>query len=699
MSDKVQTPNEITEAYLAEHGTFDLDRIYSFCDKMGVSALEPKGAIAESIKERLNSNQMATASQPIGLNRLMDIYSHIGKKIEVRARVNGGDMMINPSTKQPCMAMIVEALDGEAIVNVYWKTDPVPLPSGIVSITGIVRAPQPDQKNKNKLKKAYIEATNIEPVAGDWASFRLSDEEIAQIKSVLSEPTYDELKKMAEDTIAPHIRGRSFLKLADMCTVLHPIHTPLAKKKFTLHTAQVGKEREGKDEVADDAASLAPDFVSINAETATSAGLVGGVVNAPELGGFVIKWGALIAAHDGLAHIRGISSFPPERIAELRENISTGKIRINKIKSGERDALSRKILTGNTNRAPDSYPTLYDAVRDIGANGEAIFTQAPDFKRLHILVPIANRVELDQKFDAQFDAAIQAGGDIREAWKLLARASWGSKPEDWIWDMGALKAAGARLAATAKSAKGVELAVFDSQGIYILSAITGAFAVLSGSINDKGQFVATERHVGMAERFIGEMCEELQVPVVQKNLETVHKAADYIGDLIVTAYDTPSNPDSVEDSETHRLLYGAWRHRNAVIDHQKVLSALWNAHNKMTWGELSDSLKTSERTLRRHVAEAEGWFSEETYKKYGKTPALIFGFPSQGQVLTEFGVAVVRKLLTVYSGYENTDVRDQLASFSPTYTINCPSNLEKEKKEEDGNRGSTDPGQTANQTC
>ena len=650
-------------------------------------ALEKMGAQLEQIFRQVSRGEVRVDTA-IRLGKLVDAYKHMDERVEFTANVSSGEMrMVLTSDVKgvpkgvPTMVLQLEdgSAGGDCSLRCFWETEAKDTPYGTVIVCGTVKAPEQKEDKqgnpKTTIERVHINAESVVPIGGVWENYRLEETDINDAKKWNS-LNYNELKAHADLLVAPNIKGRSFAKLTSLCVVASTLHTPLARKKFALKQLNAGKEREGKDATEEGAVEYAPEAISGNAETASTAGLVGGIVNDKEIGGNVIRWGLFPQGHEKVLHLRGISGLPPERISELRENLSSDRVSISKIKSGSRPAMVRMLLSGNTNRDMASYPTFYDAIRDVGSGGDAILAQAPDFKRLHMVIPFPSDVALTEKFDAQFDCNVVDAKD-KELVKKLVRASWASKPEDWVWDKVALKKEAGELAMRAKRHNHVELAVLDSEGIYILSALAASISVLRGKIVD-AHFVVGREEFSMAMQMIDEMLVMLQVEPKQKNEETKHLAAKWVSKLIETS--------SRDEKAPHAQI-------GTLMD---VMRELWVAHRPMTWEELANIMKISERTVRAHCYIAQTWIAEQAFPEFGSTWDLVGGKPKQGNTLSEFGVLVGKNILKlVYEKKQSgKKVHDESCHFARFAKPLCSSLYidEKEKEKDIYTWGTDAPG-------
>lgn len=696
---KTTTNQKILEHLITDN---ELGRtICGFCN----AVFEKDDYITEAIKHVKEQNaadhghDYTTPPRPntdyLKLKTLSEVYEHLEENIEVLVRVSGYINEVDILNKLPIQKIILESEDFKTQVPAIYSNKSKELPVGLVLVRGFVSIPEYRVGKTGKSSKRYQQITlqleEIIPQYGDLTK-QLEPQELAEIHNRIHIADYSELIEFSEETISPSIKGFGFAKTGYLATAASPIRFPLAKEDYALKILGSGKEREGKDITAENVCELCPDFVSVNSEQSSVAGLSGGIVQDKVLNTSIIKWGALPSAHRKIVHMRGISGFSPERLAELRENLASGKVRINKIKSGETPALCRMILTGNTNRRMDYYPTYYDAIRDTGCNGESIFLNAADFKRMGLVIPVIKNVSLAAKFEAQLNTAT---GDIvarRNSLKMLIKRAWGASATDWVWDMPALHKYAMLLADYAEKNHEIELAVFDSEGIYILSALAGGFAVISGSINSANQFEVKEIHFDWAFNYISEMCARLQVAILVENQEMLERVIDELVQVVFEIWlmkikpewnsSQANSPLTPNYEDEFKIAQTKWFAKTSFESMINILVELFGARRVLTWEELSEKLNIPKRTLQEHNSKFSKAVDTLFFSDYGQIPSMFEGKPNSGVVLTDFGVIFAKKLIEAYRAKESNLVGCAIARLDSIYihTIPYPSPKKEEKK-------------------
>lgn len=632
--------------------------------------------------EILQAKEASPTNNTQGYYELSEVFKHVGEKIGVRCRISGYHTVVDAETSQPAQQLILESLDYSTQIFGVLPDAYTEPPSGIVKLIGRAWIPkktdeEEENKKQKKKEKKYVNVTffieKIEDAHGDLTA-PLDEHTLVRAHDLRDKIlNYATLIEHYDKIVAPNIIGRGFEKTTALAVAASPIYTPLSNKTFALKVLFGGREREGKDKICEDVGNLSPECINVNSEMASTAGLSGGVVSDKHLNANVIKWGALVQANRKLAHLRGVSSFPPERQAELRENLSSGKIRINKIKSGEREALSRLLMTGNSNKRSESYPTLYDMVRDVGSNSFATFPHPADFKRVHLPIPISGHATLTEKFTAQFFEATEDNEDRKIIRRLLARA-WGATPEQWNWNMEALKRYSKNLAGYSEKFRGVDLAFFDSEGVYILAALAGGFAVISGSV-DAEKIYVEEKHIGWAYQFVAELVERLEVGKILERLDLQDEAVASIVDAALDVMKMQEMPiwdsyaaDHDPEYETKNAFrQQLWKFKKPVEDVIYAIVMIYGTRRMLTWSEIAEMLTIPERTLYSHLTIFGKFIDFVTFHDYGAIPNFFDARPRIGVSLSEMGVKMAKKLILAITAEKTNVISCSIAALAGDY--------------------------------
>ena len=191
-------------------------------------------------------------------------------------------------------------------------------------------------------------ATDFEPLKDSLAEFVLSDSDKSTFPMVFARDDSYLFR-------APNIKGderrlaKKIAALADHSVLMIPDIDGLRVVPGYLKVAFVGGTTLGKSEIASSGSShdatVAPYFYSVylNAEMASRTGL-GYAIDVEHR---LIEWGELVINDSKEVVLDGLDRFGPEELAQFREVLRSGKIRVSRVVKGETDARCRLIATLN----------------------------------------------------------------------------------------------------------------------------------------------------------------------------------------------------------------------------------------------------------------------------------------------------------------------------------------------------------------
>jgi hypothetical protein len=230
---------------------------------------------------------------------------------------------------------------------------------GALTICGKLAATPTDgkqEKKSNPIYGFYTLAHKITASRDAFLDYEPTAEDLLAFQEHFATPMYDILLARTNGTIAPYIYGRELAKLA----VDIALHSNLNNR---CNLAMPGDSRTGKSEILlDMAQNLTPagtDYVAC--ESASRTGISYTIDTSgpePEL-----RFGALAACDMTALGLDAINALHPEEQKELREAISQGKIKVNRLLKGEALARVRIIAALNLpkDRKVASYATRSQA--------------------------------------------------------------------------------------------------------------------------------------------------------------------------------------------------------------------------------------------------------------------------------------------------------------------------------------------------
>lgn len=367
-----------------------------------------------------------------------------------------------------------------------------------VELAGTIR-PNP----RNSLNE--FQAWQVDKPVNTLDSFRMTPElkvalEVFQEK----EEILKKLKDIADD-MADHVTriyGRPNLHILADLTMHSALYIPYGVDdtpiRGWLDTLVMGDTRTGKSEVAGRMIELYGMGEMISCESATYAGVVGGLDRIGS-GAWIVKWGVIPINDRRAVVLDEVSGLQPEQIAQMSNIRSLGEAEMTKIQSERAMARTRLLWLANPRDASmDDFTYGIGAIKPLIGNPEDIarFDMAMGVYSSDVSAALINKERtVDDKTKYP-----------RESYRALLQWAWTRKPEQVKW-RGKCKAE--MLAAATR------LGDFYSQTPPLLQGanarmkiarIATAIAIRTFSTNASGEEVwVTVEHVLAAERFLNDI--------------------------------------------------------------------------------------------------------------------------------------------------------------------------------------------------
>ncbi|MHA1304393.1 MAG: hypothetical protein ACTSPI_11905, partial [Candidatus Heimdallarchaeaceae archaeon] len=350
----------------------------------------------------------------------------------------------------------------------------------------------------------------------DLATFELTEEDknnFEQFQTLRAE-TIDE-------TIAPHVVGRLEAKKATLLTAHSVLEYEFKGKTRSgrLNTLFYGDTKTCKSTIVSDAISKLKLGEFLEGETSGRTGIAYTI----DTDNKVIVWGSLVQNDLGLIAIDGFQQIKGEEMAQLREILEKGIVKVRRCISGDALARTRLIACANPKKNMEFYTYKCEALTPTSINfeeGFRPFKSTPDLTRWHILIPfgdkdIAIEKYLIEEYRKRQDEKEQ--GIIRETIdvKILRRHVlwlWSRTKEQIRFEEEAIKKILEESTSIQKEFSYSELPIVHNGFYEVVSRISIAFAGLYHSVDESHQnIIVTIKNVSQAIDYIRTMLESLEL--------------------------------------------------------------------------------------------------------------------------------------------------------------------------------------------
>ena len=393
-----------------------------------------------------------------------------------------------------------------------------------IEIIGRISSNTPMPKTENA-KKAVVE---YEIIAEKIKTIHaLENYSFAKIQTELQGFTKEKTWSRTEidKIILPEITGRNLAKQLILLTALTPKQNQVEKycpgRGIIIGDPGEAKSELGTQFVNQYCKNL--NAITINAETSTRAGLMAAVVKDQQE--WFIDWGVLTWAHNGFVFQDGWHSFTKEDMAACREVESKNRVDILKVVKGFKECAFRAVKIANPRLAPlnDYYRNKYRASFDIGTGEQDQankFTGA-DRRRSDWIIVFSKDDVAASDVDAAITRKIAGGKDSKPVEEIsqLIQTAWALTPDkintennpelmNWI-DF--------HLSKWRKKYEGIDLAILQKEGKWILLKYTLASAILFFRFDKKGNLQPCKADVDYTAEVFEEMIKDLEIEKEIKN--------------------------------------------------------------------------------------------------------------------------------------------------------------------------------------
>ena len=408
-------------------------------------------------------------------------------------------------------------------------------------------------------------------------------------------------------------------------TFLTPLQTPLeGGRVFCFTTLAGGDSREGRSRIGNDLIfNLLPSpAVRVNAEMAKRTGLLGAVVQDQTTGQWEIRWGKLVQADGGALFLDGVQGFPEESMSQLREFLSERKAEIYKAASALRNARVRIVMAGNSPQPAGLYFTRLQAVRNTGTQDKIIFSERPDWLRVHI--PLCF-VEGDVSYNDRNLSLIGSEKIVRtipaDVFKKLVMDIWRRTLDDFVLDPPVKSRAVLLIEEWQKEYPKIDLAVLKGEALLIILHLCYAVASLKYRVNEQDKILVTVEDLD----FVREL---LEFYFTRHGLEKEAKNEQW---LDTTAKKISDITDPVWGTITHEQA-------KAYETFSLAMVALYETGGRMKAEELCARCGITRRPFFQRKAITEDLITE----RFGKVPEIFESATGLGIKLSQFGMRIAK---------------------------------------------------------
>jgi len=231
-------------------------------------------------------------------------------------------------------------------------------------------------------KKLVLLAQKFIKLEENWETFKPSPEDLQNFKKYFSFNSYEELKKIIDETIAPDIKGVSLAKLSAVLTLHSTLHIIRPDGKIIrgwLRTMFYGDTRCGKGSIIRDITLNLRIGERTTGETASRSGLL--YVIDPDRR--LLVWGSLVLNDGGFLGIEGFHGVRANEVKEFREALSLGIVKVDRKIKGTALARTRIIADMNP-KIPLEEAGMYRCQAILNLPG---IREPPDITRWDIWIP------------------------------------------------------------------------------------------------------------------------------------------------------------------------------------------------------------------------------------------------------------------------------------------------------------------------
>lgn len=257
----------------------------------------------------------------------------------------------------------------------------------------------------------------------------------------------------------------------------------------------VGDTRTGKSEAAQRLIQFYNAGELVSCESATFAGIVGGLQQVGSRGEWEITWGSIPLNDRRLVALDEISGLTQEQIAQMSSIRSSGEAQLTKIRSERTWARTRLVWLGNPrNGRMSDYTYGVQAIAPLIGNAE-------DIARFDLAMSVAANEVSAEEINKAHDA-----GELRHsegACRELLLWAWSRKADQVVWDVGAEEEVYASALALGERYVENPPLVQAANARVKVARIAVALAARTYSSDDSGELVVVRKaHVKDAVAFI-----------------------------------------------------------------------------------------------------------------------------------------------------------------------------------------------------
>jgi len=363
-------------------------------------------------------------------------------------------------------------------------------------------------------------------------SFDLKPDEVEALRNYFS-PYSHSLRSLEflASKCNPRIAGREQAKLAVMLAYLSPTWIDVSRqlRPGTIRVMLFGDPRQGKGSVEDYLRQKLHLGKHAVGETSSRTGVTYTIDS--EHG--MVVWGVMVEADRGLVVLEALHKFPAEDLATMRETLTKLYLEVRRSFSARAWARTRVVADSNSRQEMGLYPYPCMALKDLPC-----FKDQADLTRWDLAIPFrAGDVDPDRIADVTLHGVDDS--QFLSNLKTLVLWAWSRSPRSIRFDDDATEEAQAAYKDLLAKYAVPEVPVVNEDSLLSLLRVSAAFAALAFSTSDGVTLEVKREHVRLAEEFVEEVLEMLEV----EDYKVMH------GELPVTEEDRKEYSSLIRRSE------------------------------------------------------------------------------------------------------------------------------------------------------
>lgn len=397
-----------------------------------------------------------------------------------------------------------------------------------VDLVGTIR---PNPKNSTN----EFQAWNVRKPPNTLDTFALTDEMKQRLKKFQSDDPLGKLYDIADDMAAhtTKIYMRPEMHIFMDLTFHSALQIQFSDTKDTkgwMDCIILGDTRTGKSEAALRMLELYGMGEMVSCESATYAGVVGGLDRTAD-NRWIVKWGAVPINDKRIVVLDEVSGLQPEQISQMTNIRSSGVAEMTKIQSEHALARTRLLWLANPRSARmDDFTFGVHALQPLIGNNE-------DMSRFDMVMGVFSHEVGAEEINKGYSDSGERRYDEQSLRELL-RWAWTLEPKDIVFKAATEKMIFDQATELGKRYMEVPPLVQGADARKKLARISTAVAIRTFNINARGQCVVEPKHVEATVAFLHEIygnvsfgygvISEQKAYDHQETLENIDKIMEYI---------------------------------------------------------------------------------------------------------------------------------------------------------------------------